>query len=205
MKQQPDVKGGKIMSRKYKWLLSIMMLAVMVIAMATACGSKKEEAAEPEKKEETKVEAEKEAEEEPEEVADDWQQEDVAEVDTAKETLSEEDVLALKSSIRDSVVNNYIIPNGIEVTDFVWPAGNSEAWYYFDLLTVNYTAKNFMGTELEAPTLSDESYKQIMDATFNGLTTWYEASGVDNLNYFESAMGVLSIEAITTIDLSATE
>ena len=50
------------MSRKYKWLLSIMMLAVMVIAMATACGSKKEEAAEPEKKEETKVEAEKEAE-----------------------------------------------------------------------------------------------------------------------------------------------
>lgn len=205
MKQQPDVKGGKIMSRKYKWLLSIMMLAVMVIAMATACGSKKEEAAEPEKKEETKVEAEKEAEEEPEEVADDGQQEDVAEVDTAKETLSEEDVLALKSSIRDSVVNNYIIPNGIEVTDFVWPAGNSEAWYYFDLLTVNYTAKNFMGTELEAPTLSDESYKQIMDATFNGLTTWYEASGVDNLNYFESAMGVLSIEAITTIDLSATE
>ena len=205
MKQQPDVKGGKIMSRKYKWLLSIMMLAVMVIAMAAACGSKKEEAAEPEKKEETKVEAEKEAEEEPEEVADDGQQEDVAEVDTAKETLSEEDVLALKSSIRDSVVNNYIIPNGIEVTDFVWPAGNSEAWYYFDLLTVNYTAKNFMGTELEAPTLSDESYKQIMDATFNGLTTWYEASGVDNLNYFESAMGVLSIEAITTIDLSATE
>ena len=205
MKQQPDVKGGKIMSRKYKWLLSIMMLAVMVIAMATACGSKKEEAAEPEKKEETKVEAEKEAEEEPEEVADDGQQEDVAEVDTAKETLSEEDVLALKSSIRDSVVNNYINPNGIEVTDFVWPAGNSEAWYYFDLLTVNYTAKNFMGTELEAPTLSDESYKQIMDATFNGLTTWYEASGVDNLNYFESAMGVLSIEAITTIDLSATE
>ena len=205
MKQQPDVKGGKIMSRKYKWLLSIMMLAVMVIAMATACGSKKEEAAEPEKKEETKVEAEKEAEEEPEEVADDGQQEDVAEVDTAKETLSEEDVLALKSSIRDSVVNNYIIPKGIEVTDFVWPAGNSEAWYYFDLLTVNYTAKNFMGTELEAPTLSDESYKQIMDATFNGLTTWYEASGVDNLNYFESAMGVLSIEAITTIDLSATE
>ena len=193
------------MSRKYKWLLSIMMLAVMVIAMAAACGSKKEEAAEPEKKEETKVEAEKEAEEEPEEVADDGQQEDVAEVDTAKETLSEEDVLALKSSIRDSVVNNYIIPNGIEVTDFVWPAGNSEAWYYFDLLTVNYTAKNFMGTELEAPTLSDESYKQIMDATFNGLTTWYEASGVDNLNYFESAMGVLSIEAITTIDLSATE
>ena len=193
------------MSRKYKWLLSIMMLAVMVIAMATACGSKKEEAAEPEKKEETKVEAEKEAEEEPEEVADDGQQEDVAEVDTAKETLSEEDVLALKSSIRDSIVNNYIIPNGIEVTDFVWPAGNSEAWYYFDLLTVNYTAKNFMGTELEAPTLSDESYKQIMDATFNGLTTWYEASGVDNLNYFESAMGVLSIEAITTIDLSATE
>ena len=190
------------MSRKF---LSIMMVAVMVIAMAAACSKK--ETAESEKKEETKVEAtEQEDEAEPEEVADDEQQPaDAAEVDTTKETLSEEDVLALKASIRDSVVNNYITPNGIAVTDFVWPAGNSEAWYYFDLLTVNYTAKNFMGTELEAPTLSDESYKQIMDATFNGLTNWYEASGVDNVNYFESALGVLSIEAITTIDLSAAE
>ena len=193
------------MSRKFKRFLSIMLVAVMVIAMAAACGKK--ETAESEKKEETKVEAaEQEDEAEPEEVADDEQQPaDAAEVDTTKETLSEEDVLALKASIRDSVVNNYITPNGIAVTDFVWPAGNSEAWYYFDLLKVNYTAKNFMGTELEAPTLSDESYKQIMDATFNGLTTWYEASGVDNVNYFESALGVLSIEAITTIDLSAAE
>ena len=193
------------MSRKFKRFLSIMLVAVMVIAMAAACGKK--ETAESEKKEETKVEAaEQEDEAEPEEVADDEQQPaDAAEVDTTKETLSEEDVLALKASIRDSVVNNYITPNGIAVTDFVWPAGNSEAWYYFDLLKVNYTAKNFMGTELEAPTLSDESYKQIMDATFNGLTTWYEASGVDNVNYLESALGVLSIEAITTIDLSAAE
>lgn len=187
------------MSKRIRRFISIMMVAVMVIAMAAAC-RKKEEAPEPAKKEETKTETEPVEEEAPDE-----QQADEEEAATDKETLSEEDVLALKASIRDSVIDNYITPNGIAVTDFIWPAGNSEAWYYFDLLKVNYTAKNFMGTELEPPTLSDDSYKQIMDATFNGLTTWYESSGVDNVNYFENALGQLTIEAITTIDLSVTE
>lgn len=185
--------------------ISIIMVMVMVFA-AVGCGSRKEEASEPEK-EDTKVEAPAEDDNEQEEVvAEETDAEDGSDevsADSSKETLSEDDVVALKNSIKDSVVNNYLVPNGIAAADFSWPQGNSDAWYYFDLLKTNYVASKFMGTELEQPNFPDGSNKQIIDATFNGITTWYESSGVDNYNYFESALHELSIEWITAIDVAA--
>ncbi len=198
MKQQPDVKGGKIMSRKYKWLLSIMMLAVMVIAMAAACGSKKEEAAEPEKKEEKKVEAEKEVEAEPEKVTDDHQQPNDEITDYG---LTEAQIQDLYDTIESVMVTEYIEPNSIQ--KFQWP-DDEEFWNICQGFFTEY--ETFVGmqtidlenTEMELtedqkqmfsamkenePTVEQipttEENKAIITSMYTAIKKWTEKNSID--------------------------
>lgn len=183
-----------------KRIFCLFLVFVMVTAMAAACSGKDET----EGADNSNTESTVEEEDEQEDANRPPDEEEVTETaEPERQALTEEDVEALKASIKNAVIEEYIKPNGIAAADFSWPQGNSDAWYYFDLLKTNYVASKFMGTELEEPNFPDGSNKQIMNATFNGVTTWYESSGVDNYNYFESALHELSTEWITAIDFTA--
>ena len=185
------------MSRKFKRFLSIMMVAAMVIAMAAACG-KKEEAADPEKKEDTKVEAEKETEPTEDEQVDNQQ------VDENSEATDSE--LSLEASIANSVVNEYLKPNGIAVESFSWPSSDSAAWDYFYEILLAYKTNIFSGSNLEVTSeipLSD-SEKQLMDAAFNGVVKWNESLTEKNLKTYSEELSKLHpYETVfPTIDLN---
>lgn len=198
------------MSRKFKRFLSILMVVAMVIAMAAACG-KKEEAAELEKKEDTKVEVEKETEpaEAEENAADEQQVDDVVDVAVPDENLGDEDIRELKVTIKDAVINEYIIPNGIAKETFSWPEGSSIAWEYCSQLTLNYAMNKFFGTDasIDPNFIPPSPEKEIIDAVYNGIIAWYESSGRDSYEQFEGMTAALQPcnEVISTINLVAAE
>ncbi len=186
-----------------KRILSIIMIMVMVCAMAAAGCGKKEEATEkkeePKQEETKKEEADKAEPEKAEEPA-------VTEAkDTNKTKLDDADIEALKASIADSIKKEYLEPNNIAAEDFSWPEVNSHCWIYFNLLREDYISKEFLdiNEELVVNEVPGSPEKEIVEATVTGLTNWYEASGVDNYEYFHDATIILTKEEITSIDVAA--
>ena len=184
-----------------KRIFSIIIIMVMVCAMAAAGCGKKEEATEkkeePKQEETKKEEADKAEPEKAEEPA------ATEAKDTNKTKLDDADIEALKASIAEAVVKEYIEPN--KVKDFSWPASDAFAWTYFGQLLSNYTANHFMGVteELDVGDLPVSPDKEIVDGIYTGFITWYESSGVENYNYFDDAMGILQPDVITSIDVAA--
>lgn len=169
--KQHNVKGGKIMRKNFKRFLSIMM-AVMVIAMAAACG-KKEEAAEPAEKEETKVEVEKE-EELVEEAADEQQVDDEEPGEPVNEYgFTDSQVENLYKSIEESVKTDYMGQNNISPTEFVWPNENDTTWRYVASKLVNYAGT---GDKNRFPDDVDSSFDEsLAEPIYIGFINWLES------------------------------
>ena len=186
-----------------KRILSIITIMVMVCAMAAAGCGKKEEATE--KKEEPKQEETKKEEADKAEPEKAEEPEATEAKDTNKTKLDDADIEALKASIAESVKKEYLEPNKIAAEEFSWPEANSHCWVYFTLLRGDYVAKKFMDVdeELVINEVPSSPEKEIVEATINGITNWYEASGVNNYNYFDDAMGILQPDVITSIDVAA--
>lgn len=160
------------MSRKFKRFLSIMMVAVMVIAMAAACGKKEEKAAEPVEGE--KVEAEKETEQaEAEENAADEQQAEETEAGEAVNEygFTESQVQSLYDCIGEAVLEEYLQPNNITPSEFVWPDASRSIWeYLYDRLNL-YQQEGPDGT-VPAPTTDVDP--KLSESLFIGVMNWIE-------------------------------
>ena len=181
-----------------KRIFSIIIIMVMVCAMAAAGCGKKEEATE--KKEEPKQEETKKEEAdkaEPEKAEETSVTEDK---DTNKTKLDDADIEALKASIAESV-KEYLEENKIAVEDFNWPGSDSSAWIYLGNIIGEYIME-LDGESNFSPTGQDE---EVAKAAFEGITSWYETSRVENYQYFENALSVLQpyAEVIPTIDVAA--
>lgn len=173
----------------------------MTVMMAAACGSNKENQKETGKNADTEVTAEDNKEED-QKPAD---EEEVAEVsEPEREALTEEDVEALKSSIKNAVVEEYIKPNGFDPASFSWPASTNTVWDYFDMLRLEYDAQNFLGgptgQEHEFP---DCDEKTIIDAAYDGFILWHKSTGVTNYDFFKSANSMVAqVDFFYSIDIT---
>lgn len=180
-------------------VFSFIMVMIMVCAMAAGCG-KKEEATEkkeePKQQETQKDDAEEAADEKAEELA-------VEAKDTNKTELDNADVEALRTSIADSIKKEYLEPNKIAAEDFSWPEmSESVAWEYFSGLKRKYAESEFdIVFGLEDPTVPSGADKQIIEALYNGIINWYETSGVDNYDYFNSALDATLPEELQKIEI----
>ena len=164
------------MSRKYKWFLNIMMLAVMVIAMVAACGSKKEEAAEPEKKEEKTVETET------DEVNQEKSEENEIAIDDEKNEFgfTDSQITDLLIAIQSAVLTEYLVPNEIDPADFSWPDGMAEYWRYLSSRLMAYQ----YGSEVEMPDdVSQDMDTRLMKPVYDAIITWFEENGLDESRF----------------------
>ena len=167
------------MSRKFKRFLSIMMVAVMVIAMAAACG-KKEEAAD---KSETKVEAEKETEQVEENVADDQQKsKELSEDDEEKNEFgfTADQIESLLISIQMAVLTEYLEPNQIDPSEFNWPDSLAVEWRYLDSRLTNY--EHGMDVEMPDDVPAELDYS-LMKVVYESIIKWFEENGLDENCY----------------------
>ena len=173
------------MSRKF---LSIMMVAVMVIVMAAACGKK--ETAESEKKEETKVEAaEKEDEVEPEEAADDEQHPAEAEAPVNEYGFTDLQVENLYKSIKESVETSYMRQKNISTTEFVWPDVTDVAWRYVDSKLFFYGGT---GDKNVFPDDIDPNFDtSLAEPIYMGIINW-----LDGLDQSKTSKNLSSVRAM---------
>ena len=193
------------MSKNFKRLIGVLVVVAMISAMALACSSKDEIAEADDSKTETTVAEENEKDDEQEDANRPPDEEEVAEaVEPEREALTEEDVEALKTSIKNAVLEEYIEPNGIDSASFSWPGDGSDVWLYFDQLKMLYSGEKFMGGAPDVEvTFTDSPEKSIMDATYNGFVKWHESSGVNNYKFFENAISMMSVEWFNSIDITA--
>ncbi len=175
--------------------LSIILVIVMVAAMTmTACGSKNEESKESESVESKTPDTEKVADEE-EEV-----EEELAE---SSDEVTEEDIVEVKEAIKESVISEYLEPNGIAAESFTWPPADSECWTYYNQLVAEYAAEKFEEAPESGLTyISPSAEKSIVEAAYDGVLNWYEDSENYNYNYFNSAVLALPVDVITAIDFA---
>lgn len=204
IKQIKSLREEKSMSKNFKRLIGVLMVAAMISAMAVACSGKDEAAGADDSKTETVTE-EDEKDDEQEDANRPPDEEEVAEaVEPEREALTEEDVEALKASIKNAVLEEYIKPNGVDPANFSWPASTSDVWWYFDKLLILYHGEKFMGGAPDVElTYPEGSEKSIIDATYNGFIKWHESTGVSNENYYGNALSVMTTEWIISIDITA--
>lgn len=107
--------------------------------------------------------------------------------------LSEKDTAALKSAVKDAVINEYLHPNKITPEDFTWPDRNSSAWQYFGELVVQYIGKQFLDVihNINPSLIPVSPDKEIIDAAFHGFITWFEIHGDNNYENFAVSVAVL--------------
>lgn len=185
--------------KSLKRYFSIIVM-IATVATMTACGSKDDKTNKQEetenaqsKTEDTESVTDKET--EPEKPAGD-----------SGDSVTEEDVTAVKESIKQAVISEYLEPNGIAPENFTWPESNSSAWEYFGGLLRQYLSKNYLDTDmpLDPNFIPGSPYKEIIDAAYDGIITWYESSGEGSFDRFESLMGALQPwqEVISSISLT---
>lgn len=204
IKQIKSPREEKSMSKNFKRLIGVLMVAAMISAMAVACSSKDEAAGADDSKTETTVAEENEKDDEQEDANRPPEEEAAEAVESEREVLTEEDVEALKASIKNAVLEEYIKPNGIDPASFSWPGDGSDVWLYFDQLKMLYSGEKFMGGAPDVEvTFTDSPEKSIMDATYNGFVKWHESSGVNNYKFFENAISMMSVEWFNSIDITA--
>jgi len=177
-------------------IFSLFMVVIMVCALAVGCGGKKDEdVQENQKKTEASDDKKKEEGVAPEEPAGAETSEESEEVTpkTENDTLSEEDIAALKASIRDTVMKEYVGPNGITVDQIVWP----ENWEDFSIMVNQYAVCLDLGSEFELET--EKSSTDILVAVFLGILNWLDEQGEYTLGYFSNTMAVLEPRKETII------
>ena len=144
IKQIKSLREEKSMSKNFKRLIGVLMVAAIISAMAVACSGKDEAAGADDSKTETVTEEDEK--DDQQEDANRPPEEEAAEaVESEREVLTEEDVEALKASIKNAVLEEYIKPNGVDPANFSWPASTSDVWWYFDKLLILYHGEKFMG------------------------------------------------------------
>ncbi len=187
------------MRKNFKRIISVLMVAVMVIAMAAGCG-KKEETAEADK-EETKVEAPTEKEAEP-----------VEDKKAEEETEAAADIY---DYIRNSVKANYLEPKNIAASDFKWPAyekneGGTEIhdegylWTYFNTIFDNYwlSGNLFDTTDLPVEPSGD---KDLMNAVLIGIDEWTKLPENEDIDLLELQVSLVPYYETIPANVTFTE
>lgn len=175
-----------------KKCLAILLTVIFVIAMmVTGCsGASGKETDSGEAKTETEAPAEDEQQaiEEDSEVV--TTEEDAAEGDDSAESgthepytandVTDETMQELYASIKDSVTTEYLEPNNISSSDFVWPDPDATDWrYFYEVLYMSYTASLSLGGDFSIPEsamYTSDANKEIFDAAFMGAINFFTAS-----------------------------
>lgn len=190
-------KKENIMRRR---VLSLVLVIVMVAAM-TACGSKKEETEEQEDNKKTEAAEDKKMDGTEEETSEDAGGGEISEEPVG---MTETDIEEVKASIKESVIKEYLEPNGIAPETFSWPVEDSTAWLYCNELISIYSLQQFGGIDKESEFMPDSPEKEIIDATFEGIINWFEASreiNRENLNEMINAL-IPFYASISTINVT---
>lgn len=185
---------------------SLILVFVMVIAMATACGSKEEAVETDDAKTEETVENVEDDQQDADQLAEnaDSEQESPDATTGAPKTendqLSEEDIAAVKASIRDSVTKRYLEPNGMTVEQIVWP----DDWYDFEMLATECDACIALDMEIDID--RDRANTDVFMAALLGVLDWLDTQGEYNLGYFGNTMRTLQpYETVIPEVVAATE
>lgn len=177
------------MSKNFKRLIGVLMVAAMISAMAVACSGKDEAAGADDSKTETVTE-EDEKDDQQEDANrppddEDTSNDQGAEPKTENDQLTPEDVEALKASIRNSVTTRYLEPNGMTADQIVWP----EDWYDFDMLVV--TCDSYLAINMEIELEEEKASTDIFMAVILGVLDWLDTQGEYTIGYFGNTMRTL--------------
>lgn len=192
-----------------KRILSILMVTIMAFAVATtACGKKEDETT---AQEETKVEAPTEDDKQQEEsntaesdVAEEGEEPvNDGEMKTGADTLTEEEIQELKTSIKDAVVSEYLKPNNISPEEFSWSEIVTDDWTLFNMLVEEYIPTIELGMGMFSHEADTQSQKIVM-AVFKGVTNWLEGQGKFDSEYLYNVVSTLQPydQVIPTIDIT---
>lgn len=102
---------------------------------------------------------------------------------TADTEITDEDIQKIYASIKESIITEYLEPNGIDPVDFSWSV-SSEAWSYLVYLFESYYMELFTGVEMDTSStenLPPSPEKEIMDSIFTGML-----NGLDNLGKYDA-------------------
>ena len=175
-KKQNSKGGQKDMKKKVKRFISIIMVMAMVFAMAAGCGKKEESAAD---KDEAQTEAAVEDQAESEDEATDEAvepEEGTIDEDKNEYGFTESQIESLLLSIQMAVLTEYLEPNEIFPTDFVWPDELEEDWRYLDSRLMYYQS----GVDIEMPDdVSPELDYSLMKVVYESIITWFEDNGLN--------------------------
>lgn len=175
------------MSKNFKRLIGVLMVAAMISAMAVACSGKDEIAEADDSKTETTVaeEDEKDAQQEdanrpPDD--EDTSNDQGAEPKTENDQLTLEDVEALKASIRNSVTTRYLEPNGMTADQIVWP----EDWMGLDMLVAE--CAGYIAINMDIKLDTEKASTDVFMAVILGVLDWLETQGEYNNGYFGNTL-----------------
>lgn len=196
------------MSKDFKRFLGIMVF-VMTFVMAAGCGKDDAEEKDSGTKAETAVQETDQVEKD---TADVEAPEAAEEADSSssgavlgeEDTLTEEDIEALKASIRDAVISEYLEPNGIAPEEFEWPDITDPCWHsHLVLIIAEYRERLTIDENAVIETGETESEK-VMDAVFSGILKWLDTKGEYDIWYFNNTVEVLSpyYEVIPSINIA---
>ena len=175
-----------------KFITFLLAFSLTSSMLLTACGNKETDSGG------NKTEAETEAPADDKQSDDSEKSEDVTteEEDAVKETedssaesethepytaddVTDEMMQELYASIKDSVTTEYLEPNNISPSDFVWPDPNATDWrYFYEELHMSYTASLSLGSDFSIPEsamYTSDANKEIFDSAFIGFINFFTA------------------------------
>ena len=98
--------------------------------------------------------------------------------------VKEEDLLEVYDAIKESVITEYLEPNGIDPSTFTWPEPGTN-WNYIKEMYMQYSLSGDYSPE--ALSYVSEIYpspeKEIFRAAFDGFVKWFESQNYDS-SYF---------------------
>ncbi len=102
---------------------------------------------------------------------------------TSEDSVTDEELEEMMTYIAKSVSEEYLVPNGINPEDLVWPT-DPNTFRYFDQLFTNFCIA-FL-TEMPPDDVREDYIpaspdKDIMDAVFHGVTNWLD--GFESYSY----------------------
>lgn len=179
------------------------LVFIMVIAMAVACSSKEEASETDDAKIEEVAEDDQQEADQLAENADSEQESPDATAGAPKtenDQLSEEDIAAVKASIRDSVTKRYLEPNGMTVEQIVWP----EDWYDFEMLATE--CDSYLAIDMEIDIDRERANTDVFMAALLGVLDWLDTQGEYTIGYFGNTMRTLQpYETVIPEVVAATE
>ena len=163
---------------KKKIITFLLAFALTSSMLLTACGNTETDSGGDKTETEAEAPAADDQQTESEETEDSSAESETHEPYTADD-VTDEMMQELYDSIKDSVTTEYLEPNNISPSDFVWPDPNATDWrYFYEELYMSYTASLSLGSDFSIPEsamYTSDANKEIFDSAFIGFINFFTA------------------------------